>query len=94
MSYWSKKVVARWSKYLKNIVRTLKKNFKNKEEIDMVDMYVALVMHKRRQIAAGGPLPMVPEKYSAAVLADLNAIGLDGYGDPLPIEPPVEEPTV
>lgn len=58
----------------------------------MVDMYVALVMHKRRQIAAGGPLPMVPEKYSAAVLADLNAIGLDGYGDPLPIEPPVEEP--
>lgn len=59
----------------------------------MVDMYVALVMHKRRQIAAGGPLPMVPERYSAAVLEDLKALGLDGYGNPLPIEPPVEEPT-
>ncbi|MCV9899819.1 CD1375 family protein [Exiguobacterium sp. N5] len=58
----------------------------------MVDMYVALVMHKRRQIAAGGPLPMVPEKYSAAVLADLNAIGLDGYGDPLVVVLPIEEP--
>lgn len=58
----------------------------------MVDMYVALVMHKRRQIAAGGPLPMVPERYSAAVLEDLKALGLDGYGNPLPIEPPVEGP--
>ena len=46
----------------------------------MVDMYVALVMNKRRQIPAGGPLPMVPLAYSDAVLADLNALGLDGYG--------------
>lgn len=58
----------------------------------MVDMYVALVMNQRRQIPAGGPLPMVPEKYSAAVLADLNALGLDGYGNPLPVEPPTEPP--
>lgn len=49
----------------------------------MVDMYVALVMNQRRQIPAGGPLPMVPERYADAVLADLTALGLDGYGNPI-----------
>lgn len=47
----------------------------------MVDMYVALVMNHRRQIPAGGPLPMVPVNYSDAVMADLTALGLDGYGN-------------
>ena len=47
----------------------------------MVDMYLALVMNHRRQIPAGGPLAMVPVTYSAAVMADLTALGLDGYGN-------------
>jgi hypothetical protein len=47
----------------------------------MVDMYLALVMHHRRQIPAGGPLAMVPAMYSEAVMADLTALGLDGYGN-------------
>ena len=49
----------------------------------MVDMYLALVMNHRRQIPSGGPLPMVPVMYSAAVQADLTALGLDGYGNPI-----------
>jgi len=58
-------------------------------ENDMVDMYVALVMNQRRQVPAGGPLPKVPTMYSEAVMADLTALGLDGYGNLI-----VEEPIV
>ena len=47
----------------------------------MVDMYLALVMNHRRQIPAGGPLAMVPVTYSDAVMADLTALGLDGFGN-------------
>lgn len=52
----------------------------------MVDLYVALIINKRRTIS------QVPTQFQTAVLADLKALGLDGNGNPLPIEPPVEEP--
>lgn len=42
-----------------------------------VDMYVALIIAKRRTI------DQVPAHLQEAVLADLAAIGLDGNGDPL-----------
>ena len=45
----------------------------------MVDMYVALVIAGRRNITT------VPVKFQKDVLADLNAIGLDGYGNPLQV---------
>lgn len=47
----------------------------------MVDLYVALIIAGRRTI------DQVPEKFKAAVLADLKALGLDGNGNPLPVEP-------
>ena len=50
----------------------------------MVDMYVALIIAGRRTIDT------TPEKFREAVMADLNALGLDGYGQPLPIEQPTE----
>lgn len=53
----------------------------------MVDLYVALIVNKRRTIS------QVPVQFREEVMADLKALGLDGNGDPLPIEPPVEEPT-
>lgn len=46
-----------------------------------VDMYVALIIAKRRTIE------QVPAHLQEAVLADLAAIGLDRYGNPLPQEP-------
>lgn len=46
--------------------------------INMVDLYVALIINKRRTI------DQVPAQFKDAVLADLNALGLDGYGNPLP----------
>ncbi|WP_294742014.1 CD1375 family protein [uncultured Exiguobacterium sp.] len=52
----------------------------------MVDMYVALIIAGRRTIDT------TPERYRAAVLVELNALGLDGYGNPLPVEPPAEPP--
>jgi len=52
----------------------------------VVDMYLALVMNHRRQIPAGGPLAMVPAMYSVAVMADLTALGLDGYGNLIVVE--------
>jgi hypothetical protein len=47
----------------------------------MVDMYVALIINKRRTLS------QVPIQYRDAVSADLTALGLDGNGDPLPTEP-------
>ncbi len=44
-------------------------------------MYVKLVMNHRRQVPAGGPLVQVPFMYSEAVMLDLAALGLDGFGD-------------
>jgi hypothetical protein len=46
-------------------------------ENNMVDVYVTLIVLKRRTIE------QVPTHLQPAVLADLNAIGLDGNGDPL-----------
>lgn len=43
----------------------------------MVDVYVTLIVKKRRTI------DQVPEQLKAEVLADLSAMGLDGYGNPL-----------
>lgn len=53
----------------------------------MVDMYVRLI-----QGSDEWSIERVPVKYRDAVLAKLNTLGLDGNGDPLPVNPP-EEPT-
>lgn len=47
----------------------------------MVDVYVTLIVMKRRTIE------QVPIQIRAQVLAELNAMGLDGNGDPLPTNP-------
>ena len=44
---------------------------------DMVDLYVALIIAGRRTIN------QVPAKFREAVIADLNALGLDENGNPL-----------
>lgn len=76
MYVWLVKLkVGRLSECLKNIAKKLKLNCK--EEIDMVDMYVALVMNGRRK------LEQVPEKYREAVRIDLESLGLDGNGNPI-----------
>jgi hypothetical protein len=49
--------------------------------IIMVDVYVALIVHGVRTIDT------VPVNLQPAVLAELNAIGLDGYGKPLTTTP-------
>jgi hypothetical protein len=46
----------------------------------MVDIYVALIVNHRRTI------DQVPVQLKTEVLADLAALGLDGYGNPLPSE--------
>lgn len=43
----------------------------------MIDVYVTLIVYGRRTI------DKVPTNLKDAVLADLNAMGLDGYGKPL-----------
>lgn len=43
----------------------------------MIDVYVTLIVYGRRTI------DKVPANLKEAVLADLNAMGLDGYGKPL-----------
>ena len=46
----------------------------------MVDVYIALIVHAD---ITGRTIDTVPEALKTAVLAGLNAIGLDGYGKPL-----------
>lgn len=48
-----------------------------KEADKMVDVYVTLIVYGRRTI------DKVPANQKEAVLADLNTMGLDGYGKPL-----------
>jgi len=45
----------------------------------MVDMYVALILNKRRT------LEQVPTQWKSAVETDLNALGVDGNGDPIEV---------
>lgn len=51
----------------------------------MVAIFSGLIVGKRRTIEG------VPAHLIEFVLADLKALGLDGYGNPLSVEPPVEE---
>lgn len=60
---------------LKIILYLLKGGRKSMQAL--IDVYVALIVAKRRNI------DQVPEHMRPAVLADLNALGLDGYGDPI-----------
>ena len=46
----------------------------------MIDVYVVLIVNKRRNIT------QVPAQLKDAVLADLTAMGLDGYGEPIPVQ--------
>lgn len=46
----------------------------------MVDVYIALIVHTD---ITGRTIDTVPSALRPAVLAGLNAIGLDGYGKPL-----------
>ncbi|MFJ7850799.1 CD1375 family protein [Peribacillus sp. NPDC097224] len=48
-----------------------------KEEIQMVDMYVALIIAERRTLS------QVPVTFRNAVGKDLEALGLDGIGKPI-----------
>ena len=52
-----------------------------KGEIDMVDMYVALVIAGRRTCnEENAAVKQVPARYREAVLVDLLALGLDADG--------------
>ena len=51
----------------------------------MVAIFSGLIVGKRRTIED------VPDHLKEPVLADLAALGLDGYGNPLPIEQPSTE---
>jgi len=46
----------------------------------MVDVYVILIVHTDK---TGTTIDDVPAALKPAVLAKLNALGLDGYGQPL-----------
>lgn len=85
MFYWFKVVAELLTKCRNVTAQKWKQNLNNsKEEINMVDMYVALIIAGRRTIDT------TPERYRASVLVELNALGLDGYGNPLPVEEPVQ----
>jgi hypothetical protein len=78
MYVWFEKVAERLKKYLKSFGMKLELLLRGR--INMVDMYVVLILNKRRTI------DQVPEQWKELVLADLRAIGVDGYGNPLPTE--------
>lgn len=63
------------NEYLRNIVLQFKLLLK--EEIQMVDMYVALIIAGRRS------LPQVPSTFRSEVEQDLTALGLDGNSQPI-----------
>lgn len=66
------------NRFLRNIVMKLRLYLMpRKWRLRMIDLYVALIINGRRTI------DNVPARYKDAVLADLNALGLDGYGNPL-----------
>jgi hypothetical protein len=45
--------------------------------MSMRDIYVGLIVNKKRTIE------QIPASYRQAVLDDLEALGLDGYGNPI-----------
>lgn len=50
----------------------------------MVDMYLALVIAGRRTCdPTNKAVTQVPAKYRAAVIEELEALGLDANGDPV-----------
>ena len=58
-------------------------------EMNMVDIYVALVLAKRRTCIpekATKKIKLVPASVRPEVLEDLLAIGIDGNGDPITSE--------
>ena len=55
---------------------------KRKGDVDMLDMYVALVIAKRRTCnPENTSVKLVPTAWREKVLADLNAIGYDADGN-------------
>lgn len=55
-----------------------------KEEVNMVDMYLALVLAGRRTCDPNNTkVAQVHPKYRAAVLVELAALNLDANGDPI-----------
>lgn len=53
-------------------------------EIQMVDMYLALVIAGRRTCdPTNASVKQVPDKYRVAVIKELTALGLDANGDPI-----------
>jgi hypothetical protein len=55
-----------------------------KEDKNMVDMYVALVINGRRTCnEENKSVPLVPKKWRGKVLEDLTALGLDSDGNPI-----------
>lgn len=78
MSVWYRKVAERLNKFQRNIAQKFKLLLE--EEMQMVDMYVALIIAGRRT------LTQVPVTFRHAVEADLLALGLDGNGNPIVVE--------
>lgn len=52
------------------------------ERLKMVEGYTILIMNGLATIER------VPTRHKEAVLSNLETLGLDGYGNPLPIEEP------
>lgn len=71
---------------MKTLLVKLGAFFLLKGGVNMVDIYVALIIHGRRTFAS------VPASLQPAVKAELAALGLGENGQPLPVEVP-EEPT-
>lgn len=69
--------------WIQNIAIKLLTKIIGGNEMIFVTIFVSLIVAKRRDIDG------VPEHLKADVLADLNAMGLDGYGDPIKVEEPI-----
>lgn len=55
-----------------------------KDDVEMVDMYLALVIAGRRTCnAENKDVTLVPTRYRSLVLAELEALGLDADGNPI-----------
>jgi hypothetical protein len=66
------------------LLNKIKNFFKRKEWIRMVDMYLALVIAGRRTCDKNNKtVRLVPTRYLNAVLAELEALGLDANGNPV-----------